>query len=93
MSESVAEKRPRAVAVKLTELDRDAIELIKICGGVVNVDLRGNPGLETGTQIEGARYRLRRLEALGVLVSSEDGPVEGLPQTYRLTEKLTSSPP
>lgn len=86
--DGLEERAPRKVAAKLTEMDRDAIELIKVCGGVVMVDTRGEPGLQTNTQLHGGRYRLRRLEALGLIAPDSDlGLVEGMPQSYRVVDR------
>lgn len=79
----IEEISPRRVAVKLTELDKEAIALIKRNGGVVRIEpTSGRPALESNTQIGPGRFA--RLQFLGLLEPSGDRLFEGLSQTFRL---------
>lgn len=74
----------RRVAVKLTDSDRHMLKLVRKCG-FIGVDERGQPYLETDSQI--TEYRVRRLLALRLIESSGDGLLDsGKPQSYKLTE-------
>lgn len=77
------ETAPRRVAAKLTNLDKEAIELIKRNGGVVRVEpVSGKPALESDTQIGPGRFA--RLQFLGLLEPSGDRLLEGPSQTFQL---------
>jgi hypothetical protein len=77
------EASPRRVAARLTKLDKQAIELIKQNGGVVSIDVRGKPYLESNTQLPFGRFS--RLQYLQLLEPSGDRLL-GDSQTYRLVE-------
>ena len=68
--------------LKLTKLDKKAIDLIAM-NGVVGVDLKGEPWLESNRQI--TKFRLRRLIELGKLVPNNDA-LFGESQTWRLAK-------
>jgi len=74
---------PRRVATKLTALDKQAIELIRQNGGVVGIDVRGKPYLESNTQLGSGRFS--RLQYLQLLEPSGDRLL-GDSQTYRLVD-------
>ena len=76
------DKPKRAVARKLTDLDRDIVERVRRAG-FVGVDAKGECYLETSEDID--FYRVRRLVALGVLEPGDDALIGDRPQTYRLT--------
>lgn len=66
----------------ITALDLNALSAVKRVG-FVGVDLKGEPWLESDTQI--SPWRLSRLIAHGFLYSSEDGLLDEVPQTYRVS--------
>lgn len=73
--------------VKVTALDVQALRLVKACG-FVGIDRRGEPCLESNSQISAGR--LQRLTHHGMLQSGGDylplGDV-AQPQCYVLTER------
>lgn len=66
----------------ITTLDLDALSAVKRAG-FVGVDVKGEPYLESDTQI--SPWRFARLIAHEFLISSEDGLLNGYPQTYRVS--------
>ena len=69
--------------IKMTDLDQEALELVRK-SGFVTVDTEDGLCLETDGEL--TVFRLGRLVALGKLVPNGDGLFEGITQTYRIAD-------
>lgn len=74
---------------KVTAADKAALDLIRACG-FVRLDARGEPCLETNSQI--GLWRFQRLVEHGLLISNEDALPGQLAaaQSYRPVAPCTS---